>query len=473
MGIILQDPTTTVCVLEAGGDFTKELDFTVPGFAVRNLGNPKADWGFAGSPQAHAKARAAPCTSRGNFSRCFLVIRCLTANALGGSSMISIMSLGRAGRSHPVRIARQARPGCAGDGWPLQRTLPKWVSNAQAPVIQALNALGIPWNPDSVVLLDTIMLSLDDWESRTPAATSAHTPPAIRSILTRPFVVGIGLLRADQVHPRILRWSPARGQLASCSIPPAMIREIASGVEYHKDGLLHTVSAKTEVLLCFIQTPQLLELSGVSLDSFLPTHFFMKDSPAIREQMNRSPRTPQERVQTAWLASENIPFLQAGPFAGFLPLPGRTAEEGKSYYSLFLALTHPFSRGTVHIASADPLLAPAIDHNVLGNELDLAVLVAGIKFGRKLAATKPLGAEIREFVCETVATAFHPIGTAAMLPRADGGVVDPRLRVYGTANVRVVDASIIPIQVSARIQATVYAVAEKAADIIKSDRRGN
>jgi choline dehydrogenase-like flavoprotein len=54
-----------------------------------------------------------------------------------------------------------------------------------------------------------------------------------------------------------------------------------------------------------------------------------------------------------------------------------------------------------------------------------------------------------------------------MLPRESGGVVDSRLRVYGTSNVRVVDASIFPLQISAHIQATVYAVAEKAADCIK------
>ncbi len=65
-------------------------------------------------------------------------------------------------------------------------------------------------------------------------------------------------------------------------------------------------------------------------------------------------------------------------------------------------------------------------------------------------------------------TEYHPIGTASMLPRDKGGVVDASLRVYGTKNLRVVDASIMPLHIAAHIQATIYGVAEYAAQIIKS-----
>ena len=62
----------------------------------------------------------------------------------------------------------------------------------------------------------------------------------------------------------------------------------------------------------------------------------------------------------------------------------------------------------------------------------------------------------------------HPIGTAAMMRRSLGGVVDAQLKVYDTANVRVVDASVMPIQVSAHLSSTLYGIAEKAADLIKA-----
>lgn len=58
-----------------------------------------------------------------------------------------------------------------------------------------------------------------------------------------------------------------------------------------------------------------------------------------------------------------------------------------------------------------------------------------------------------------------------MIPRDKGGVVDERLRVYGVEGLRVVDAGILPFQISAHIQATCYAIAEKAADMIREDAK--
>ena len=63
---------------------------------------------------------------------------------------------------------------------------------------------------------------------------------------------------------------------------------------------------------------------------------------------------------------------------------------------------------------------------------------------------------------------YHPIGTAAMMSRELGGVVGPDLVVYGTSNVRVVDASVIPLQTSGHLVSTIYSIAERAADLILS-----
>lgn len=58
-----------------------------------------------------------------------------------------------------------------------------------------------------------------------------------------------------------------------------------------------------------------------------------------------------------------------------------------------------------------------------------------------------------------------------MMPKVLGGVLDSNLKVYGTTNLRVVDASVIPFQISGHLTATIYAIAEKASDLIKADMK--
>lgn len=70
-----------------------------------------------------------------------------------------------------------------------------------------------------------------------------------------------------------------------------------------------------------------------------------------------------------------------------------------------------------------------------------------------------------------VAPNYHPIGTAAMMSRQLGGVVNKELKVYSVNNVRVVDASILPLQTSGHPTSTLYAVAERAADLILAGSR--
>jgi len=114
------------------------------------------------------------------------------------------------------------------------------------------------------------------------------------------------------------------------------------------------------------------------------------------------------------------------------------------------------------------------------------MLVEGLKFVRKLTFEESLGVKevtpgkpaeggpsedefLESYVKSSLSTVFHPLGTCAMMPKADGGVVDERCRVYGVKGLRVVDAGILPFEFAAHPCATIYAVAEKAADIIKQD----
>ncbi|KAL6897473.1 hypothetical protein GGI43DRAFT_428627 [Trichoderma evansii] len=161
----------------------------------------------------------------------------------------------------------------------------------------------------------------------------------------------------------------------------------------------------------------------------------------------------------------------------------------ENYITVMTMMNHPFSSGSVHITSADVDKLPSWDPNFNSNPLDLEISARHVQFAEKLVQTspfkeifKPNGARIpsvkgdtlenaREVVRQSQVSVFHPACSLAMRPRDHGGVVDDRLRVHGTKGLRVVDTSIFPMQPAGNIQAMVYVVAEKAADLIKEDRR--
>ena len=172
-------------------------------------------------------------------------------------------------------------------------------------------------------------------------------------------------------------------------------------------------------------------------------------------------------------------------------------SETKKYGSLLQILQYPFSKGSIHVKSEDPsrgLRADlAIDPQYFGGEngrLDLEIAMHAHRFAERICSTQPLAAILREQVWpvagdtkrdddlrawlkKVVTTDWHPVGTCAMGGKAGagGGVVDERLRVYGVHGLRVADASVMPMQISAHLQATVYAIAEKAAAMILEHHR--
>ncbi|TRX90956.1 hypothetical protein FHL15_008161 [Xylaria flabelliformis] len=148
---------------------------------------------------------------------------------------------------------------------------------------------------------------------------------------------------------------------------------------------------------------------------------------------------------------------------------------------------HPLSRGTVNINVTDPFASePVVDYRALTNPVDLDIMVEILRFTKRyyfetrLRDLAPRQVQPPEYVNEpddlkgflrqnVNPSYFHPVGTCAMMPRELGGVVDERLEVYGVENLRVVDASIMPVLVGANTCQTTYAIAEKAADLIKAD----
>lgn len=158
-------------------------------------------------------------------------------------------------------------------------------------------------------------------------------------------------------------------------------------------------------------------------------------------------------------------------------------KPNQNYFSILSALQRPFSRGTVHITSKDPLQKPAFDPRYFSVKSDLSVLAKAVKYCDKIVESPALKdhvikrqdplpekyqseADFEEFVKDFTSTEYHSCGTCSMGPLAKGGVVDEKLKVYNVEGLRVVDASVIPLVPSSHIVAVVYAIAEKAASAI-------
>ena len=158
------------------------------------------------------------------------------------------------------------------------------------------------------------------------------------------------------------------------------------------------------------------------------------------------------------------------------------AKARQTCYTFHVTTTSVLSRGSTHITSTVPYDAPKIDLGLLQDQTDVDFLAAGVEFADRVFLASDFvkqgltrihpSPEVdlgdrdqgRQYVRDWTTSFNHMIGTCAM-----GDVVDERLHVKGIRGLRVVDAGVMPTQISGNIIATVYAVAEKAADLIKRD----
>jgi choline dehydrogenase len=160
-----------------------------------------------------------------------------------------------------------------------------------------------------------------------------------------------------------------------------------------------------------------------------------------------------------------------------------------NHITVVVDLVRPVSEdGEVTLNSADPLVQPNINLNFFADDLDIIAMREGIRFSYDVLTKgegfkdvvvseypweMPLHSdeEMKRAVLDRCQTAFHPCGTNRLSKNIEQGVVDPNLKVHGIKNLRIADASIIPIIPDCRIQNSVYMIGEKGADLIKADHR--
>lgn len=306
--------------------------------------------------------------------------------------------------------------------------------------------------------------------------------------------------------------------------------KVAVGIEYRHSGVMKVAHCRGEVLLAAgaIQSPQLLQLSGIGPTALLKEHGIevahalagvgenLQDHLQIRliyectkpittnDQLNS--RWGRMKLGLQWLMFRSGPLAvginQGGCFMRALPqsatpdiqfhvatLSADMAGGSVHPYSGFtmsICQLRPESRGHIRIKSADPFLAPEMQPNYLATELDRQTAVAGLRAARRIAAAPAMRPYVKrevkpglhtnddngllEFCRDSGATIFHPSGTCKMGQDALA-VVDARLRVHGIDRLRVVDCSIMPTLISGNTNAPVVMMAEKAAEMIREDAR--
>ena len=303
----------------------------------------------------------------------------------------------------------------------------------------------------------------------------------------------------------------------------------ATGVSYRQNGRDVDARCTREVLLAAgaIQSPQLLQLSGIGPPTLLAQHGIgvVHDLPGVGENLQDHlqirmiyectlPITTNDELRSLvgrikiglqWLIARRGPLAvginQGGCFMRALPSESATPDiqfhvatlsadvaGGKvhpfSGFTLSVCQLRPASRGRIAINSRDSMQPPSMRPNYLTEEIDRRTTVAGMRAARAIAQSEPMRPFVRremapgpqavdddallEFARNNGATIFHPSCTCKMGSDAMA-VVDARLRVHGIGGLRVVDCSIMPVLISGNTNAPVMMIAEKAVDMIRED----
>jgi choline dehydrogenase len=423
---------------------------------------------------------------------------------LGGSSAINAMVFVRGHRSsYDAWVAGGAK------GWGFDDLLPYFRRSERAegrdPVLRGLGgplAVG-PADPPNSVLAAVVEAAVEVGHSRAVDISGGVEEGFGWPDLN--IVSGVRQSAADAyLTPEVLR----RVNLEV--VTDALVHRVriengrATGVDYSVRGAAPVSAGSSgEVILTAgaIGSAQLLMLSGIGPQRHLAEVGVevVLDLPGVGGNLHDHPicgvvysadrAVPAARNNHGEVLglvrsdpSLDAPDLQIiGVDVAQVPDDGGYEAARQSGYTIRPSVMRPRSRGTVRLAGSEAGVSPLLDPNYFGDERDLAVMITGLRMAREIGRAKALdgwrGAELlpgpdldddaglAAYVRRTVGSYCHPVGTCK-LGTDELAVVDPELRVFGIDGLRVADSGVIPSIPSANTNATVYAIAERAAELI-------
>lgn len=265
----------------------------------------------------------------------------------------------------------------------------------------------------------------------------------------------------------------------------------AAGVEFSIGDELLTASCSREVVLAAgaVGSPEILLRSGIG-----PTDHLRElgidtvvNLPGVGENLHDHPVTAVVHRATAplpdstgnhtevlgLLASDGGPI----PDLHLLVLSKPDTPQGPTQgFMIAVGLMTSHSRGTLRLSSSDPTTHPLLDPRYLADDRDRAAMIAGLRLAREVGSSPafqqfgtaeiaPGDIPLDQYLTASLGTYYHYVGTCR-IGTDDLAVVDTDLTVHGVGGLRVADASVMPSIPSANTNATVLAIAERAAALI-------